>query len=255
MVIGWFRKLHGRTGSFLFCLALLCLGESSLCSEDSDIFKNRIQKAYNSAREQFATNKTSFDAAWQFARTSFDWAEFASTDPEREAVATEGVAAAHRAVELQPNSAAGHHYLAMNNGQLARTKTLGALRLVKEMEREFKKAAELDPNFDYAGPDRSLGMLYFEAPGWPTSIGSKSKARSHLRRALEVAPGYPDNHLSYMEALVTWKEKSELAEAMRKYRAILTKAKAEYTGERWEQSWSDWQKRWQKILDAFENLS
>ena len=65
----------------------------------------------------------------------------------------------------------------MNLGQLARTELLGALKLVKEMEREFKTAADLDKQFDYAGPERCLGLLYRDAPGWPASIGSRRKAR------------------------------------------------------------------------------
>ena len=31
---------------------------------------------------------------------------------------------------------------------------------------EFKTAADLDNNFDYAGPERSLGLLYRDAPAW-----------------------------------------------------------------------------------------
>jgi len=41
-------------------------------------------------------------------------------------------AATHRA--RSENFAAAHYYLAMNLGQLARTKSVGALKLVKQME-------------------------------------------------------------------------------------------------------------------------
>ena len=61
--------------------------------------------------------------------------------------------------------------------------------LVREMEREFKTAAALDAAFDYAGPERNLGLLYREAPGWPVSIGSKRKARELLEQAVKLAPG------------------------------------------------------------------
>ena len=47
---------------------------------------------------------------------------------------------------------AGHYYLAMNLGQLARTEMIGALKIVKEMENEFEIAADIDPRFDHAGP-------------------------------------------------------------------------------------------------------
>ncbi len=92
----------------------------------------------------------------------------------------------------------------MNLGQLARTKLLGALKLVTEMEAEFKAARRLDEHLDFAGPDRSLGLLYLEAPGWPTSVGSRTKARQHLRRAAELAPQYPENRLTLLEAYLRW---------------------------------------------------
>ncbi len=103
-----------------------------------------------------------------------------------------------------PNSAPAHYYLAMNLGQLARTEFLGALKLVREMEREFKTAAELDAQFDFAGPERSLGLLYRDAPGWPVSIGSKRKARElsgtgrKTRARLSRKPSEPRRILSAM---------------------------------------------------------
>ena len=96
----------------------------------------------------------------------------------------------------------------MNLGQLARTETLGALKLVREMEREFKTAAELDGHFDYAGPERSLGLLYRDAPGWPVSIGSRRKAREWLEQAEKLAPEYPENHLNLVESYLQWHDRA-----------------------------------------------
>jgi hypothetical protein len=87
----------------------------------------------------------------------------------------------------------------MNLGQLARTKGLSALKLVDQMEGEFTRARDLDEHLDYAGPDRSLGLLYRDAPVIG-SVGSRTRAREHLRRAVEVAPQYPENRLSLIEA-------------------------------------------------------
>src|SRR5207248_6916974 len=106
----------------------------------------------------------------------------------RAEIAEQGIAAARQGIERAPRLAAPHYYLALNLGQLARTKKLGALRLVDEMEAELKAAIALDPKFDYAGPHRSLGLLYADAPGWPTSIGNHSKARQHLHTAIELSP-------------------------------------------------------------------
>ena len=87
----------------------------------------------------------------------------------------------------------------MNLGQLARTKGLGALKLVNQMEHEFTRARDLDEQLDWAGPDRNLGLLYRDAPAIG-SIGSRTKAREHLKRAVELAPQYPENRLNLIEA-------------------------------------------------------
>ena len=79
----------------------------------------------------------------------------------------------------------------MNFGELAEAEapSIAAYKLVNEIEREFKAAADLDEHFDYAGPARCLGLLYRDAPGWPISIGSKHKAREWLERAAAARAG------------------------------------------------------------------
>jgi hypothetical protein len=124
----------------------------------------RVERLYANARQNLASAQTNVTFAWQFARAAFERAEFATNNIERASLAEQGIAACRRALAQQPDSAAVHYYLAMNLGQLARTKALGALRLVDEMESEFHTARKLDPQMDHAGPDRNLGYLYFEAP-------------------------------------------------------------------------------------------
>lgn len=250
-------KLHASSSIkavYLLVLAVVLSWSLPLSAQPNTEFRDRAKKAYSAAREAFTAKPGSFEAAWQLARACFDLAEFAQSDSERATLAHEGIDAAQLAVDLKADSPAGHFYLAMNKGQLARTKSLGALRLVKEMEQLFSRAAELNAKFEYAGADRSLGILYLEAPGWPTSIGNKSKARTHLKRALELVPDNPENHLCYMEALVQWEDRKELREAMRRYKTILSEAESKYVGENWEWAWSEWKKRWEKIQAAADSL-
>jgi hypothetical protein len=145
-------------------------------------------------------------------------------------------------VERYPALSAGHYYLGMNLGQLARTKTLGALRIVDEMEREFSKARKLDEKFDYAGPDRNLGILYCEAPTFG-SIGDRKKALEHMERAVAVAPDYPDNRLSLIEACLKWNERERARAQVKALRKLWVPAKKNLTGEEWKMSWIDWQRR------------
>jgi tetratricopeptide (TPR) repeat protein len=161
----------------------------------------------------------------------------------RAALAHEGINAAKTGIALSPNDPAPHFYLALNIGQLARTKLWTALGLIKDMEKAFFASIKADEKFNRASAHRSLGMLYQQAPGWPASIGSRSKARRHLEKAIELAPDFPDNHLTYMEALAAWDEKEHLRAALARYRKVLPEARQTYRGPEWEQPWRDWQAR------------
>jgi tetratricopeptide (TPR) repeat protein len=209
---------------------------------------------YEAAKEAFQKDSRNSTSAWKFAEACFEWAEFASHSSQRALLAHEGIAAAKLAVEREPESAAAHFYLAMNKGQLARTKTLGALPLVREMERSFQRAIALEPKFDNAAADRSLGMLYLDAPGWPTSIGNKSKARKHLERAVELCPEYPTNHLALMNAYLRWEDEGALHTAMERYRKLISAAKETYAGKRWENSWKNWDEEWKTIIEKSQDL-
>jgi hypothetical protein len=92
-----------------------------------------------------------------------------------------------------------------------------------------------------------LGLLYFSAPGWPASVGNRSKARSHLQQAVELSRDYPDNWLSLFEAYLKWGEKSSVASQIPATEEILQHARTVLTGDKWELSWRDWDQRWAKI--------
>src|SRR5206468_1564673 len=176
-----YRRVRSYLSSCVVIAALLGTIFPPL-STASELPAARLERIYREARARFQeANSNSVEADWQLGRACFDLADLARKDSERALLAEEGISACRSALARKYGSAPAHYYLAMNLGQLARTKSIGALKLVREMESEFKAAIELDEKFDYAGAHRSLGLLYKEAPGWPTSIGSRGKARSHLR--------------------------------------------------------------------------
>ena len=210
-------------------------------------FVERAQRLYLQARERHARQPGDRETGVRLAKACFDRAEFATNDTERAALAVEGINVCRQVIERDPASAAAHLFLGLNLGQLARTKTLGALRLVGEMESEFKRAIELEPSVEYAGPDRYLGQLYQAAPGWPTSIGSRSRARQHLSRACELSPDYPDNRLTLLEALMEWNDRRNFPKEARRYVELLPVSRGKYAGEPWEAAWADWDQRWQKL--------
>jgi hypothetical protein len=118
------------------------------------------------------------------------------------------------------------------------------------MERELSTARELDPAFDYAGPDRSLGMLYLEAPVWPASIGNRTKSRSHLEAAVELCPGYMENHLCLAQAYAKWDESKNLEREMKAIHQLEPEAESHFPRDRWEASWRDWDAQIKKLQKA-----
>jgi hypothetical protein len=222
--------------------------QSNCCAADTNGITPALhaQRAYIAAKRHFESEPTNNAALLELVRAGFDRAEFATNNTEREAIAVPCISASRTLVARDANSAAAHYYLGMNLGQLARTKMLGALRIVDEMEREFKTAAALDEKFDHAGPNRNLGMLYHEAPVIG-SIGSRSKARKNFERAAELAPDYPENRLNLAEAYLKWREKKPLQHELEGLEKIWPAARTNFTGIEWEMAWRDWQNRRDKL--------
>jgi len=242
-IAGRVRRL--RRGCAMTLLALLNTGVLTSFRASAQIAApSPYTRAYTTAREVWQKNPADRDAAWQFARACFDLAEV--DEDNRAKIAEEAIAACRTALERTTN-AGTYYYMALNLGQLARTKKLGALRLVSEMEGVLKKAIELDPKFDFAGPHRTLGMLYRDAPGWPASIGNRSKAKQQLLKAIELAPDYPDNQISHIESLLQWGELRNARTAVSDAEPYMRQARLKLMGERWRPSWRDWDERWEKI--------
>jgi tetratricopeptide (TPR) repeat protein len=206
-------------------------------------FAAHAQKAYETAKAKLESNTNDADALVQFGRTCYDWADFAASSHLRAEIADEGIVACRQLIALNSNSIPGHFYLAMNLGQLAQTKKISALKLVSEMEIEFKIVLAADPNYDRGGADRGLGLLYLQAPGWPTSIGSKTKAREHLQKAVSLAPDYPENLMNLIEAELKWGEKANVQRDMKSLDELWSSARQKFVGANWADSWADWDKR------------
>jgi tetratricopeptide (TPR) repeat protein len=228
--------------------AALCAALTASASPDQKATPSQIaaDKAYEAAKARYQTNVNDNALALTFASACFDRADLASKDSLRASMAREGIQVCRRWLQRAPDQAAAHYYLGMNLAQLARTKSLGALPIVKEMEKEWLAALALDPHCDYAGADRNLGLLYRDAPGFPLSIGSRLKAEQHLQHAVKLNPEYPENHLNLIETDLKYNP-SAVAGEFEKLRAILPAARKQFSGPPWQSAWEDWFPRLQKI--------
>lgn len=241
-----------------FFMALLAFAVVGAVAEEAAnrTFTLRAQTSFTQARQNHLTDTNSAVYAQELARASFDLAELATNTAQRAEIARCGIDASRRLVARKPQSAPGHYYLAMNLGELAEAEapSIAAYRLVHEVEREFKAAAALDVRFDFAGPARNLGELYFQAPGWPLSVGSNRKAREWLERAVAVAPEYPENQLNLAEAQLKWHQTDLFKATMSQLEAIWPAARTNFTGEIWERSWTDWNVRRPVLKAEFEKM-
>ena len=206
-------------------------------------FARRVETIFATCEKRAREQPNDDEAAWQFGRACFDWADLADSRARRAEIAGQGIAVCRKLLERSSNSVPGRYYLGMNLAQLAQTKRLGALEVVKQMEREFTLTLALDPKFDFGGADRNLGLLYLESPGWPLSIGDDAKARKHLQAAVTQAPEYPENRLNLIDALLRWGARADAREELEALGKLWPAAKKQFNSEQWASSWPDWEKR------------
>ena len=193
-------------------------------------------------------------SAWEYAQACFELADFATNRSQRADLAELGINACRKGLAHESNSAPLHYYLGLNLGQLARTRMLGALRLVNEMEKEFTTASQLNSNLDNAGPDRALGLLYRDAPSFG-SIGNRAKARERLEHAFQLAPQFPENGLILIESELRWNDRSAASRNLKKLEETLPKAREEFSGPAWTDNWAEWDGRLTTVRKALGELS
>lgn len=115
----------------------------------------------------------------------------------------QGQSYAETLIREEPNRVEGHYWLALNLcGQADEGGNLLGRKLLPRILEELKRALGLDETYDQAGAHRVLGRIYYEAPGWPLSVGDMQKSLQHLKAAVRLAPGNSTNHLYLAQTLL-----------------------------------------------------
>ena len=225
----------------LICLFMFLALQTMADDGQTNTAIARIETNFAGVRNRFENETTNTVVAWQFGRACYDMSTL-QKDPSRQAkIAEQGIAACR--LSLRSNSVQAHYYLGMDLSQLADAKhNFSALHLAKDIEREFLAARALDEHFDYAGPDRNLGLLYRETPTI-ISIGSRTKARQHLEEAVKLAPDLPENRLNLLESYIRWGYHTEATRELKELERIWPAATKTFTGDEWALSWWEWNKR------------
>lgn len=116
--------------------------------------------------------------------------------------------------------AAGYYWLAMNLcGQADEGGKILGHKLLPRIMEELQRSLPLNEGYDQAGAHRVLGRIYYEAPGWPLSVGDMQKSLEHLKAAVRLSPGTATNHLYLAETLM---KLNETAAARQQLELVLT---------------------------------
>ncbi len=161
----------------------------------------------------------------RLGRTCFVLGQLAP-DSQRMGYYEKGQPYAETLIREEPNRVEGHYWLAMNLcGQADVGGKLLGHRLLPRIMEELKRAVALDAAFDQAGAHRVLGRIYYEAPGWPLSVGDLAKSRQHLQAAVQLSPATSTNHLYLAQTLSRLNEaglaRQELAQVLKSSRGAV----------------------------------
>ena len=147
-------------------------------------------------------------------------------DSQRMGYYQKGQSFAETLIREEPNRVEGHYWLALNLcGQADAGGKLLGHRLLPRILDELQRAVALEAAYDQAGAHRVLGRIYYEAPGWPLSVGDMQKSRQHLQAAVRLAPATSTNHLYLAQTLLRLQEyglaRQELAQVLKSTRGAV----------------------------------
>lgn len=135
------------------------------------------------------------------ATRSLVWLAGHLPEPQREQVATEAVATAQWCESRDPGRPDCSYWLALALGVQADARRSTAIDGVRRMAELLRRAIELAPDADHAGPYRVLARVLVNAPGWPTGPGDPDEGVELAQIAVDRAPDYPPNLLALAESL------------------------------------------------------
>ncbi|HPH27242.1 MAG TPA: tetratricopeptide repeat protein [Pseudomonadota bacterium] len=191
----------------------------------------------------WAASKAGFDVQWRLAKAA---SEQCSSDETNgcTSVLNSGLAAAKKAVELEPERVEGHYYLAQMQGFSAQAQRGGDVKpLVLQVVQEAELATKLDPKFDYAGPHRLLGTIFARAPAPPVAVGDPEKAVQHLQNAVGIAADFPPNQVCLAEAQIADERYQDAEATLQTAQKLLANPKWEKKRDVWKESFSKVQRK------------
>ncbi len=146
-----------------------------------------VQQAIDILQKFTVEKSNNSEALWRLARCYWFIGDAAAAKKDKLEFFTKGKEYADQAVQANPNSIEGHHWLAALLGSTGETRgILQSLKMVDPMKKELDICIQLDNN--YADAHFILAQLYWKAPGPPLSIGNKKTAQEEAKLATSLNP-------------------------------------------------------------------
>jgi len=105
------------------------------------------------------------------------------------------------------------------------------------MEAAWKKSIDLDSTFNHGRGASFPRDVVSRRAGWPLRPRSRTKARRHLQKAVELVPDYPENQICLLEARLNWGEGQGGAGPVGRHGSHAANCRTNYTGEAWARDW------------------
>lgn len=190
-----------------------------------------------------------------FLEESRDLARKASIDKDRsnaKSYAKLGIASANACIEKTPDMTACYYWRAVNTGLYYKIRIIGYQDGIKKMISDCEKIISLDPKYANAGAYRMLGEIYTQLPqtgAHPDSVvRDLTLAEENLKRAVELAPDYPENHLALADALYGQMKITEAISHLDKAKQLSPLWKTDISYDEWTNNIGELQKKLAKAV-------
>ena len=211
---------YGIIGGVIFVL-LACVVISAAVSDikkadrliDTKQAAN-IEKAIAMLDDLLSDEPNNGEVLWVMAKAHLYLGD-RSLDSEKLAIYEAGKDYADKAVESLPNCPHAHYWQAVLIGRVGETKgILNSLFMVRPLKEALDRVLELDEG--YADAYFALSQLYLQAPGFPLSVGNKSKALEMAEKAVELEPDNAEFNVQLARTLLAYRRSSEAVEVLKR---------------------------------------
>lgn len=159
-----------------------------------------------------------YEVAWRLSRLAFYAGYYGLPDnakDKRMVVFQYGMDAANAARKLNKARVEGHYYYAVNQGVHGLAKgIIASLKGAEPMKQALDEAIAVDPSFDFGGPYRLRGRMYFKLPGGFVSFGDNKKSLEDLKKAVSLSPKNKLNLVYLAETQIKVESKEEAAKTL-----------------------------------------